>query len=140
MQTTTVLYKSISQYIPRETLVTEKNTVPLRLKGLAASPGIVVGQCTIIRNLEDLHTLLEGTILVCEVPSPKLAPYMTFLRGLVAKRGSPNCIGSRYARENNIPAVVGIGDIIDAIHAGDVIRIDGLQGKVEVIDYWEIQP
>lgn len=134
MQTTTVLYKSVSRYFPREGVVTKKKAVPLRLKGLAASPGIVEGPCTIVRSLEDLHLLPEGTILVSEVPSPKLAAYMPFLRGLVTKRGGPNCIGSGYAREYDIPGVVGVGNIIDVIHTGDVIRIDGLQGMVEVID------
>lgn len=134
MQTATVLYKSTSQYIPREVVPRKKNTVPFKLRGLAASAGIVEGPCTIVRNLEDLHTLPEGTIVVCEFPSPRLAPYMPLLKGLVTKHGGPNCIGSGYAREHDAPAVVGIGDIMDVIHTGDVIRIDGARGTVERID------
>jgi pyruvate, water dikinase len=114
-------------------VTTQENTAPFKLKGLAASPGIVEGPCTIIRNLEDLHTLHDGAILVCEVPSPALAPYMRFLRGLVAGRGGPNCIASGYAREHEFPAVVGVGGVMDAIHDGDVIRIDGSRGIVEII-------
>lgn len=134
MQTATVLYKSVSRYIPWEGVATKRGTVSFKLRGLAASPGIAEGPCKVVRSLEDLNTLPEGTILVCEVPSPKLAPYMPFLRGLVAKHGGPNCIGSGHAREHDIPAVVGVGDVMDVIRTGDVIRIDGSQGKVELID------
>jgi pyruvate, water dikinase len=133
MQTVTVSYKTVPQYIPREVATTQENTVPFKLKGLAASPGIVQGPCTIIRNLEDLHTLHDGTILVCEVPSPALAPYMPFLRGLVTGHGGPNCIASGYAREHEIPAIVGVGGVMDFIHDGDVIRIDGSRGTMETI-------
>jgi len=133
MQTVTVSYKSVPQYIPWEVLTTQENTAPFKLRGFAASPGIVEGPCTIIRNLEDLHTIQDGTILVCEIPSPTLAPYMRFLRGLVAGHGGPNCIASGYAREHEIPAIVGVGGVMGFIHDGDVIRIDGTRGTVEEI-------
>jgi len=133
MQTLTVSYKSVTPYIPWEVVTKRRSVVPCKLKGFAASPGIVEGPCTIIRNLQDLHTLQDRAILVCEIPSPALAPFMLFLRGLVAGQGGPNCIASGYAREHEIPAVVGIGRIMNAIHDGDVIRIDGSLGTVEVI-------
>ena len=134
MQTTTVPYKSVESYIPWEYVTPKENTVTLKLRGFAASPGIVEGPCTIIRNLEDLHALRDGTILVCEVPAPALAPYMRFLRGLIAGRGGPNCIVAGYAREHDIPAVVGVGGTVYAIHDGDIIRIDGSRGTVEIIE------
>jgi pyruvate,water dikinase len=133
MQTITVSYKSLPGYIPWEVVTPRKNRVPRELRGLAASPGIAEGPCTVIRKMEDLYTIQDGTILICEVPSPALAPYMPFLRGLVAGRGGPNCIASGYAREHEIPAVVGVEGVMNAIHNGDVIRIDGSRGTVEVI-------
>jgi len=133
MQTVTVSYKPVPLYIPWQMLTTKEGVVPVKLNGLGASPGIVEGRCAVIRKLEDLHTLHEGAILVCEVPSPVLAPYMQFLRGLVAGRGGSNCIASGYAREHEIPAVVGVGGAMDTIHDGDVIRIDGSRGTVEII-------
>ena len=83
-------------------------------------------------SLEELATLRDGAILVCETPLPDLAPYMRYLRGLVAGRGGSHCIVSEYARELKIPAVVGVGDVMDAIHTGDVIRVDGSRGTVEI--------
>jgi len=133
MQTSTVSYKPVTPYIPLEIVSTKGNIVARKLRGSAASPGIVEGRCTVIRNLEDLHTLADGAILVCDVPSPVLAPYMRFLRGLVAGRGGSGCIASGYAREYEIPAVVGLEGIMGTIHDGDIIRIDGSRGTVEVI-------
>jgi pyruvate,water dikinase len=133
MQTLTVSYKSVPQYIPWEVVTTKRNVVPRKLRGLAASPGIVEGPCTIIRKLEDLHTVQDGTILICEIPSPALAPYMRSLRGLVAEQGGAQCIASGYAREHEIPAVVGLKGVMGTIQNGNVIRIDGSRGTVEII-------
>jgi phosphoenolpyruvate-protein kinase (PTS system EI component) len=58
---------------------------------------------------------------------------MRFLRGLVAGLGGPHCIAAGYAREQEVPAVVGVGDLMEAIHTGDVIRIDGFSGTVEIV-------
>ncbi len=133
MQTATALYGSAPQPVPRETASTKGVVVPFRLRGLAASAGIVEGPCTVIRAPEDMLAVRDGAILVCEAASPALIPYMRALRGLVAARGGAGSIVSGYAREQGIPAVVGISGITDVLHNGDVIRIDGSRGTVEVL-------
>jgi len=133
MESLLVSRKSVAPHIPLEELPTNRRIILRTLKGIAASSGIVEGLCTVIRNLEDLHPLQHGGILVCEVPSPKLAPFMPFLRGLVAERGGLSAIASGYAREYGIPAVVGIKGLMDTIHNGDVIRVDGERGTVDLI-------
>ena len=133
MQNVSVSYKSVTPYIPREVLTTKRNVIPCKLEGFAASLGIVEGPCTIIRNLQDLHKLQDGTILVCEAASPKVAPYMSFLKGLIAERGGPLCIASEYAREYEVPAVVGVKGLMGTIRNGDVVRIDGSRGTVDII-------
>lgn len=133
MQTTTASYSPVPESVPCEVVSTTGVIVPFRLRGLAASSGIVEGPCTVIRTPEDMHKVQDGAILVCEVPSPALAPHMRFIRGLVAGRGGAGCIASGYAREQKIPAVVGINGIMDALHDGDVVRIDGSKGTVEII-------
>jgi pyruvate,water dikinase len=133
MQTLTVSYKSATPYIPWGLIAPKRNTVSCKLRGSPASCGIVEGPCTIIRNLADLNTLRNGTILVCEIPLPALAPYMSLLRGLVAEQGGPLSIASGHAREYEIPAVVGLNGVMDAIHTGDIIRIDGSKGTVEIL-------
>jgi pyruvate,water dikinase len=132
MQTLTVPFKSDPSYIPWEVSTPDEYMGPSKLGGIGASPGIVEGPCTVITNPEELPALHEGTILVCEIPSPELTQYMQFVRGMVTGRGGILCIASVYAREINIPAVVCVGDFTDTIHTGDIIRIDGSMGIVEI--------
>jgi phosphoenolpyruvate synthase/pyruvate phosphate dikinase len=133
METLLVSRESVAPHIPLEELPTNRHLVLRKLKGITASSGVVEGPCTVIRNLEDLHPLPHGTILVCEVPSPKLAPFMPFLSGLVTERGGLSAIASGYAREYGIPAVVGIKGLMATIHNGDVIRVDGERGTADLI-------
>jgi pyruvate, water dikinase len=133
METPITSYKSAAPHIPLEVLTTDRPMVPRTLKGFAASSGIVEGPCTIIRNLQDLHTVQDGAILVCEVASPKVAPFMPFLKGLIAERGGPLAIASGYAREYGIPGVVGVRELMRTIRNGDVIRVDGSKGTVEIV-------
>ena len=133
MQNLSVSQQSAAPHIPLDVLATSPHTVPLKLSGVGASFGIVEGPCTVIRNLQDLHTLQDGAILVCEAASPELAPFMPFLRGLVAERGGLLSVASGYARMYEIPAIVDVKGLMDTIHNGDVIRVDGSTGTVEII-------
>ncbi len=133
MQSVPVSHTPVPRYVSREHFTTKENTTRFKLGGRAASPGSIEGRCTIIRNVEDLHNIVDEAILVCEVPSPDLAPYIPFLQGLVAERGGALCIAAEFAREYEIPAVLGVPGVMDALHDGDIIRIDGAQGTVEKI-------
>lgn len=133
MQTATASYGPVRESIPCEAISTTGVVVSFRLRGLAASSGIVEGPCTVIRTPEDMLAVRDGAILVCEAAYPAIIPYMRALHGLVTGRGGAGSIVSGYAREQGIPAVVGINGIMDALHDGDVIRIDGSKGTVEMI-------
>lgn len=133
MQNVSGSHKSVAPPTPLEVLTTNRHIVPRKFQGRVASSGIVEGPCTIIRSLQDLHTLQDGAILVCEAASPELEPFMPFLKGIVAGRGGLLSIASAKAREYKIPAVVGVKGIMDAVHNGDVIRVDGSTSAVEVI-------
>ncbi|OPY74979.1 MAG: Chondramide synthase cmdD [Syntrophorhabdus sp. PtaU1.Bin050] len=112
---------------------TQIHILPRRLKGLAASSGAIEGPCTILTGLENLHKIEDGAILVCQAASPKLAVVMHKLKALVTERGGPLAIASRYAREYEIPAVVGVNRIMQTVRDGDFIRVDGSNGTVEVM-------
>ena len=64
MQNLSLSRKSVAPCIPMEESTTNRHLVLRRrmeeLKGTAASSGVVEGPCTVIRNLEDLHTLETG--------------------------------------------------------------------------------
>jgi phosphoenolpyruvate synthase/pyruvate phosphate dikinase len=104
-----------------------------KLTGYGASQGIALGPCTVVSKLEDLDKVRRGTILVCETASPKLAHIMARLSGLVTEKGGSLSIAAGYAREYETPAVVGVKGILEVVRNGDVLRVDGSKGTVEVI-------
>lgn len=103
------------------------------LTGYAASQGVAIGHCRVISGMEDLEKVGEGDILVCEAASPRLAIVMPKLGGLVAAHGGTLTAAAGYAREYNVPAVVGVMGLTETIHDGDVIRVDGTNGLVELL-------
>lgn len=132
MQAFAVSYEPVPSHIPWEVLIPKEDRGPRKLSGFGASPGVVEGPCTVIRDPEALSALHDGAILVCERQSPNLMQYMGHLRGWVAGQGGSLSIPSAYARELEIPAVVCVGGSIGAIHTGDILRIDGSMGIVEI--------
>ncbi len=127
-------HKSALPCGPLDELDAVPRSLPPKFRGVAASFGIVEGPCTVIRNLEDLYTIRPGAILVFEKASPELGLVMPFLSGLATEQGGFMAFASGYAREYAIPAVVGVKGLMDYIHDGDVIRVDGSTGTVDIID------
>ena len=103
------------------------------LKGIPASHGMVEGPATVITSHKDLEKIKTDTILVCSHMSPDLTLIFPLLKAIVADHGSMLANAAIIAREYGIPAVVGVGTATEAIHDGDIIRVDGTLGLVEII-------
>jgi len=107
--------------------------VILTLTGYAASCGLAVGPCKKITNIEDVRCLDNESILVVKTASPALARLIPGLRGLICDQGGPLSTASIYAREYGVPAAVGVNGIFEALNDGDLIRLDGMRGTIEVL-------
>ena len=127
------VHQSFPQKIPVEVLMAERQEEPLKMKGFGASPGIVEGPCTIIRDQRELSKVPSGAIIVCEAAFHALMTFLPFLGGLATERGGILSISSAYARKYEVPAVVGVNGLTGFLHNGDVIRIDGSRGRVDII-------
>jgi pyruvate,water dikinase len=55
------------------------------------------------------------------------------LKGLVCEQGGPLSTASIFAREHGVPAAVGVNGVFDALKDGDLIRLDGAKGTIDVI-------
>jgi pyruvate,water dikinase len=124
--------RNFSNFALHESAAKRQN-IPRLLTGTPVSAGTAEGPCAVIGSVHDLLTVPRGAILVCAAASPELAVAIPFLKGLVTERGGLLSILATYAREYEIPAVFGVDGVMDVVRAGDIIRVDGAAGAVELI-------
>ncbi|MEQ8842222.1 MAG: PEP/pyruvate-binding domain-containing protein [Acidimicrobiales bacterium] len=100
------------------------------LAGVAASAGVAEGTVRVIRSHADMHRLVDGDVLVCQVTSPSWAPLFPLARAIVADGGGVLSHAAIAAREHGIPAVLGTGTATSTLRDGQRVRIDGTRGLV----------
>jgi pyruvate,water dikinase len=103
-----------------------------QIKGMALSPGIVEGPIRIV-NDPLIDQLEEGEIMVCESTNPSWTPLFATAAGLIMEYGGPMSHGGIVAREYGIPAVVGISEAREKLHTGQIVRVDGENGTIELL-------
>ena len=103
------------------------------LMGAPGSSGIVEGKARVIKDVKELGLLEEGEILVATTTSPSWAPAFTKIGGAVTDVGGAMCHAAIVCREYGLPTVVGTGSGTSVIKTGDLIRIDGDEGSVQIL-------
>jgi len=105
-----------------------ENTLP----GLAVSAGFVEGRARVVSSFEEAD-LEEGDILVTEFTDPSWTPLFVSIKGLVTEVGGLITHGAIIAREYGLPAVVSVENATKLIKDGQIIRINGTDGYVEIL-------
>jgi phosphoenolpyruvate synthase/pyruvate phosphate dikinase len=111
----------------------EKVVAGRTFKGIPASPGVIEGQATVITDHTDFLKIKTDTILVCPYMSPELTTIFPWIKGVVTDHGGKLASAATIAREYGIPAVAGTLTATESINDGDIIRVDGTEGHVEII-------
>jgi len=112
---------------------------PTRFQGIPASPGDgpVEGIALVTNDpLEAGRRLLqmEGpVILVTRLTDPAWSGLFGRLSGVVTELGGVISHAAIVARENGLPAVVGVPEVTRHIRNGQRLRIDGRAGVVEML-------
>jgi pyruvate,water dikinase len=104
------------------------------LRGVAASPGVVEGPARVIFSPSQLDEVEEGEILVCPITAPSWAPIFRKIKGAVSDIGGIMAHAAIVSREYGLPAVVGTGFGTKTIKTGQIIRVDGDQGIVTLVE------
>jgi pyruvate, water dikinase len=104
-----------------------------KLKGMAASPGVVEGIARVLNSPDDLGLLEDGEILVTRVTAPSWAPVFGKIRATVTDIGGMMSHAAIVCREYGLPAVTGTGSASTAIKTGMKIRVDGSTGEVTIL-------
>jgi pyruvate,water dikinase len=108
-------------------------TASQRLQGIGASAGSVEGRVKVILSLQDLPPIGRETIIVVPYTDSGWAPLLAQAGGLIAEAGGRLSHGAIVAREYRIPAVMDIPNATQRLHDGQLIRMDGQQGIVEIL-------
>ncbi len=102
------------------------------LSGLGVSPGAAEGR---VRCVEDgAGTLHPGEILVCETTDPSYAGYFLVAAGVITDIGGAMGHGAIVAREVGIPCVVNTRHATRRLSTGDLVRLDGATGKIDILE------
>ncbi len=104
-----------------------------KLEGFPGAPGNVEGPARVILNFEDFPTVQSGEILVCPYTGTAWTPLFLKIGGVVTDTGGMLTHAAIAAREYGIPAVVGTWNATSSIKNGDIIRVDGEAGKVDIV-------
>ncbi|QQG49713.1 MAG: phosphoenolpyruvate synthase [Candidatus Berkelbacteria bacterium] len=102
----------------------------LLLTGAAASVGLKSGPVKVIHKPTEIDQVLAGDVLVTEMTSPDYVPAMRRAAAIVTDTGGRTSHAAIVSRELGIPCVVGTGTATATLKTGQVVTVDGAQGKV----------
>jgi pyruvate,water dikinase len=100
------------------------------LQGLAASPGIASGTVKIIEDLEDLHKIKQGDVLVTKMTNPDMVVSMQKSAAIITDEGGLTAHAAIVSREMGIACVVGTEKATEVLKEGEVVTVDGYSGKI----------
>lgn len=125
----------IGGYVPRWDNVKLSESIEQNnlIKGLGASPGIIIARARVITDLAtQAEHFKQGEILVTRFTEASWTPLFLLAAGVVADIGSLLSHSSIVAREFGIPAIVNARNATQIINTGDLIYLDGDKGEIRI--------
>jgi pyruvate,water dikinase len=100
------------------------------LSGAPASPGVSCGPVVIIHSPTEIDKVKEGDVLVTEMTTPDYVPAMKRAAAIITDNGGRTCHAAIVSRELGIPCVVGTDSATKILTNGQIVTIDGSNGKI----------
>jgi len=110
--------------------VTPEIKAAVLLSGVPASPGMASGPVKIIYDASQIDKVESGDILVSEMTTPDFVPAMKRAVAIVTERGGRTSHAAIVSRELGVPCIVGTERVLTTLTNGQVITVDGSQGKI----------
>ena len=104
-----------------------------RLGGLAASRGVAEGRVRILRDPAQAADFAPGEVLVVAAADTGWAPLFLAASAVITELGGPLSHAAIILREYGVPAVVNVAGASRSLKNGDLVRVDGDAGTVEVL-------
>lgn len=107
---------------------------PNLIRATAVSPGLAEGRACVLRSVEDAAKMLAGGILVAYATDPGWTPIFSRAAAVVVELGGVMSHSATVAREYGIPCVSNVSGAVVRLRDGDLLRVDGLHGTVEILE------
>lgn len=122
--------KFLVGYSPHDDGATTSDSAAL--VGIGASPGVVSGRARIVYDVRELPAVKDGEILVTRQTDPAWSTVFARIGGLVLETGGVLAHGASLCREFDLPCVTALENATELIHDGDMLTVDGHNGRVVV--------
>ena len=116
------------------TKVAEVNEEEQSFKGYAASKGMHTGSVKIVRDQNDFSKVQKGDVLVCKTTLPPWTVLFSIAGAVITDAGGILSHAGTVAREYKLPAVLGTKVGTQMLQDGDVVRVDGTNGVVYLVN------
>jgi len=87
----------------------------------------------IIHTAEEFHLVQAGEVLVCPFTTPTWTVLFPRVAALVTDSGGALSHAAVVAREYGLPSVVGTINGTKFLNNGQMVRVDGAAGKVQIL-------
>ncbi|MDP3042517.1 MAG: phosphoenolpyruvate synthase [Candidatus Omnitrophota bacterium] len=102
------------------------------LSGLYGAPKAASGKVVILKDAspEEINRVKTGDVLVATMTKPDMVPAMKRAAAIITDEGGLTCHAAIVARELEIPCTVGTKNATQVLVEGEVVTVDGNEGKV----------
>lgn len=103
------------------------------VKGKSIGQKIGAGKVRIIRDKNQMGSILPGDVLVADITDPDWEPVMKTASAIITNRGGRTCHAAIIARELGIPAVVGTGNATEILQEGSNVTVSCADGEKGIV-------
>ncbi len=100
------------------------------VQGLGASTGFAAGEVKVLASPDEDDRFDDGDVLVAEMTAPDWVPIMSRAAAFVTDSGGMTSHAAIVGREMGVPCVVGAGNATEVLSDGQLVTVDGSQGKI----------
>jgi len=113
----------------------EKNVNAKEIKGKGTFPAKYKGKVKLIKNIEDMNSLIGGEVIVLQMTTADLITVGLKKAGaIVTDEGGITCHAAIISREFQIPTVIGTEIATKVFNDGDLVEVDAEKGIVKKIN------
>lgn len=103
------------------------------LKGIPCSNGIVEGEALVINDVNEAGNV-KDKILITKMTDPGWVFLLATAKGVIAEKGSLLSHTAIVSRELKIPSIVGVDGLMKTVSTGDIIKMNGTTGEINIIN------